>query len=927
MENSPLTSSNADFWKRKLAAFLHDTPTKCLNIREHSLKSIEAMRRAGFTEDDIARYDPETKRSDRYDHEADWAAAAADRYPFPDSRASGLACAFDGHRNKFHHPLDGRHQLGFSPIQSDDLGTETEQVCQPLLETGESADPDFWRDRFFAHWRLWCRDAREKDHRLAFLPADTRLPDHTIWNHMQVVSALAGTNTAGGPAFLRLHLGGVQEFIAQARNTRDLWSGSYLLSWLMVAGLKDLTSRIGPDAVIFPNLLGQPLFDLQWRDEIWNELRAQANANSVWSGNDDGNGQRSGLDAGPTAQLTPNFPNVFLALVPANHAAALGQSTADAIRAELKSIAACVWNHALQASIVTPADALRYDDQIARFLNISWQAEPWPADLAAACELAKNAPTGSPLATAADRVAAIRTMAENDLPPTHRDWRYYTDDTKTKLNNTGLAWSILLAHQQAQLDAVRQTRAFAPSAEGGWTIGSHNTKDALIGRDEALIGGAELHARCSAAGGGWSRLFKKNDPVGALTLLKRTWHIAYLEDVWQFPRDAFKMPNTRGIAAHDPLSDSDTEDDVEDIPPSEKYFAVLALDGDEIGKWVSGAKTPPIADQLAHYADGSGNLTEGSLPYFRRQDFNPNQRDGMATFLASRRALSPSYHLQFSEALSSFALHCARPIVEAFDGRLIYAGGDDIVALLPADSALRCAEALRAAFQGSSRLPQLLAASPRPPAFTFTSPAPGFLARNDSCDQHQRGTPIPFIVPGPAAEVSVGIAIAHFKAPLQDVVREAQNAEKRAKAPLAKNGLNRAAVSLRLMKRSGEILDWGSKWDGGGLALYHAIAHALDQEQLTGKFPHRLCEILSPFINETQAVTDLDDFPVAEVIRREFARLLGQHEDTKWDATSAAPLSKALEAYLATLAKRSASAAAHDLTALCTAVAFAHRTR
>ena len=737
MKKSP--AANADFWKRKLAAFLHDTPTKCLNIREHSLKSIEAMRRAGFTDDDIARYDPETKRSDRYDYEADWAAAAADRYPFPDSRASGLTCAFDGHRNQFHHPLDGQQQLGFSPIQSDDLGTETEQVCQPLLETGESSEPNFWRDRFFAHWRLWCRDAREKDHRLAFLPADTRLPDHTIWNHMQVVSALAGANTDGGPAFLRFHLGGVQEFIAQARNTRDLWSGSYLISWLMVAGLKDLTSRIGPDAVIFPNLLGQPLFDLQWRDEIWNELRAHANANSVWEGNAESNGQRSGLKAEPTAQLTPNFPNVFLALVPANQAAALGQSTAAAIRDELKSVAACVWNHALRAGILTPADQLRFDSHIDRFLNISWQAEPWPTDLDAVCALAKNAPADSPLATAATRVAAIRTMAENEMPISHRDWRYYTDGTKTKLNNTGLAWSILLAHQQAQLDAVRQTRAFAPSAEGGWTIGSHNTKDALIGRDEALVGGAELQDRCAAAGKGWSKLFKKSDPISALTLLKRTWHIAYLQDVWQFPRDAFNMPNTRGIAAHEPFSDSDTEDDVEDIPPSEKYFAVLALDGDEIGKWVSGAKTPPIADQLAHYADGSGNLTEGSLPYFKRQ--------GMTAFLASPRALSPSYHLQFSEALSAFALHCARPIVEAFDGRLIYAGGDDVVALLPADSALRCAEALRAAFQGSSNLRSLLDGTAA--ADLFTSPAPGFLARSDSCDNHQRGTPIPFIVPAP----------------------------------------------------------------------------------------------------------------------------------------------------------------------------------
>ena len=916
METLPTNASNADFWKRKLAAFLHDTPTKCLNIREHSLKSIEAMRRAGFNDDDIARYDPETKRSDRYDHEADWAAAAADRYPFPDSRASGLACAFDGHRNKFHHPLDGKQQLGFSPIQSDDLGTETEQVCQPLLETGESADSDFWRDRFFAHWRLWCRDAREKDYRLAFLPADTRLPDHTIWNHMQVVSALAGANTDGGPAFLRLHLGGVQEFIAQARNTRDLWSGSYLLSWLMVAGLRDLTARVGPDAVIFPNLLGQPLFDLQWRDEIWNELRAQANANSVWDGNDDGQGQSSGLNAGSTAQLTPNFPNVFLALVPANQVAALGESTAAAIRNEFKTIAACVWNHALQAGIVESADALRFDEQIARFLNISWQAEPWPTDLDAVCALAKNAPEDSPLATAATRVAAIRIMAEKGMPFPHRDSRYYTDATKTKLNNTGLAWSILLAHQQAQLDAVRQTRAFAPSAEGGWTVGSHNTKDALIGRDEALVGGEQLHARCAAAGKGWPKLFKKSDPVAALTLLKRTWHIAYLQDVWLFPRDAFKFSSTRSIAAHD-LSgdldrDTDEAEDLAEIPASQKYFAVLALDGDEIGKWVSGSKTPPIANQLAHYADGSGNLTEGSRPYFENQ--------GLEAFLTSPRALSPSYHLQFSEALSSFALYCARPIVEAFHGRLVYAGGDDVVALLPADTALACAQALRAAFQGSPKLPSLLANTEA--ANLFTSPAPGFLARSDSCDNHQRGTPIPFIVPGPAADVSVGIAIAHFKAPLQDVVRAAQVAEKR-----AKNTLNRAAVSLRLMKRSGEILDWGSKWDGGGLELYRAIAHALDHEQLTGKFPHRLCEILSPFINETAAVTDLADFPVTEVIRREFARLLRQHQGSKWDANSEAPLTTALEAYLTTLTKHSADAAARDLTELCSTVAFAHRTR
>ena len=891
----------AVFWKRKLAAFLHDTPSKCLNIQEHREKSRAAMSRAGFSEDEV----------NQYDHKADWAAAAADRYPFPASHASGLACAFDGHRNKFHHPLGGTEtipspQLGFSPIESDQLGTETEQVCQPLLESGEHEDPDFWRDRFFAHWRLWCRNARERDHRLAFLPADTRIPDHTIWNHMQVVSTLAGANTDGGPAFLRLQIGGVQEFIGQARSTRDLWSGSYLLSWLMVAGLKELTARTGPDVVVFPNLLGQPLFDLHWKADLWENLTANGQ-DHVWRG----------FAHSDEDLLTPNFPNVFLALVPANQAAALGAATAAAIRDELGSIAACVWNNARSADIVTDTDKARFDGQIARFLNISWQAEPWPADLDAACARAKDAPVDSPLANAAGRVRRIREMAERDMPQEHRDWRYYVggqDGPMAKLNNTGLAWSILVAHQQAQLEAVRQTHTFAAAAEGGWDIGTHNTKDALIGRDEALVGGAELAARVKTAGSYWPSFFKKNDPIAALTLLKRTWHRAYLGPVWEFSPDAFKMPSTRGIAAHQPSSDQDDEPDAEDIPASDKYFAVLALDGDEIGKWVSGAMTPIIRDQLACYADGSGQPAKGSRPYYERQ--------GMTGFLDSHRALSPSYHLQFSEALSAFALHCARPIVEAFHGRLIYAGGDDVVALLPADTALRCAEALRAAFRGSSGLPALLADTSA--AGLFTTPTPGFLARNDSRDDHQRGTPIPFIVPGPAAEVSVGIAIAHFKAPLQDVVRAAQAAEKRAKAPPTKGGLGRSAFSIRLMKRSGEILDWGAKWDKGGLALYRALSLALHDAQLTAKLPHRLCEILTPFVNDTKTVTDVADFPVAEIIRREFGRLLTQHEGK---ALNRAPLATALEAYLAALADQAPSDVARQIIGLATAVAFARRTR
>lgn len=52
--------------------------------------------------------------------------------------------------------------------------------------------------------------------------------------------------------------------------------------------------------------------------------------------------------------------------------------------------------------------------------------------------------------------------------------------------------------------------------------------------------------------------------------------------------------------------------------------------------------------------------------------------------------------------------------------------------------------------------------------------------------------------------------VAHFKSPLQDLIREAQKAEKDAKRDIDKGGRGRAAFSITLLKRSGEI----SKWAG-----------------------------------------------------------------------------------------------------------------
>jgi hypothetical protein len=496
------------------------------------------------------------------------------------------------------------------------------------------------------------------------------------------------------------------------------------------------------------------------------------------------------------------------------------------------------------------------------------------------------------------------------MPLEHRDGRYYTDGkTKDTLNNPGVAWAAVLQFTNWKLDAIRQTRSFAAWAEGGWESGASQNKDALNGREESVAGGKVWHERCEKLKGPWETLFKKDDWVGASTLIKRVWHLAYLKDKKELQTSStdFKMPDTRKVAMGRPDEDEDEREADEDS--SEKYFAVLALDGDEIGKWVSGEKNLTFGELLATPA----------AEYFRADRFKD--------FLGTRRPLSPGFHLQFSETLSNFALHVVPRIVKFFHGRLIYAGGDDVLAMLPAEKALPCAMALRSAFQGKD-----------PGVAGISSPAAGFLCsdafqQDNGAEFRNNEERIPFPVPGPRADVSVGIAMAHFKHPLQDVVRAAQAAEKRAKTKH-----NRGAVSISTFKRSGETLEWGCKWDGGGIALFNAIARALaagkedENNGVSGKFPYRVCELLSPYLSRTTGLggaASLAEFPAEEIIKKEieFAAL---QQGSKKTAAEIAPL---LERYLHGLPsedKDSAQTKTDPIEAvigLCRSVAFAHRTR
>jgi CRISPR-associated protein Cas10/Cmr2 subtype III-B len=831
------------------------------------------MLAAGFTEDDIKNFASHVHQL----------AATADFLPFPSPDI--LNCSFDGVSSPFHHPL-GDSELKFNEKLTEVSGIEGKGSIQPIV------DGDDWQQRFFAHWRMWEKLARNKDYRLGFLPADARIPDNTIWSHMGIVSALAACarDDASGtlkPAFVRFQLGPVQEFIAQARSTRDLWSGSYLLSWLMAAGLKALSAEAGPESVIFPNLRGQPLFDFHWKEELWDKVTL--NGKRGWS--------HLGLDE--ESVLTPNLPNVFLAVVPAVRATELAQIVSTAIQAEWAQIADACWQFCREKGMfVDEQMRSRYQRQVDAFAFISWQATPWPETL----DKARTAVDGLPFAEElGKRFDEMTHIASQIIPFEQRDDTNFLDpQTRERLDNVGLTWSLMYALNSWQLDGVRQVRDFKGWSVGGWTSGKENTKDYFNGRDEAVFQGKlENQDR-------WSRLFNKGDALGAVSLIKRTWHIAYLEEKRHLDLSKFPMGNTRSIAAHEP--DEDTSDE-ESAGLNEKYFAVLAFDGDEIGKWISGEKCPTFGDQFANYGDG-----KGSRPYFEKL--------GAETLLKTRRLVSPSYHLQFSDALANFSLRCAGRIVKAFDGRLIYAGGDDVLALLPADDVFECANALQKAFRGEPvHVPH---ANPRL-AVNLLQAAPGFL--------YFEGTDGPFIVPGPNASASAGVCIAHFKHSLQDVVREAQKAERR-----AKHMLGRSAIALTLCKRSGEISEWGCKWSSGGLELLSTIGAKIETAALAAKFPHRVCELLEHYLTVrsglSRQVDALSTQEIAEVIRREFCSAVERQSQNSTVSENEKDLLGLLDRYLSSFCPLGAHTAAYHgssdaieaMIGLCTTAAFAHRT-
>jgi CRISPR-associated protein Cmr2 len=226
--------------------------------------------------------------------------------------------------------------------------------------------------------------------------------------------------------------------------------------------------------------------------------------------------------------------------------------------------------------------------------------------------------------------------------------------------NTDDCWGTLNSIVAWLLDGTKSLRKFDAWSTGTWKSGIEFNKDVLTGKEEAVFS-IDPQLSDKAVASIPKKLWlntngdlKAGESFGAANTIKRFWPVCYLVKALNMYADRLRqnhpMPNTHSIAQYEHKTDGGSEGK----DGSEKYFAVIAMDGDEMGKWISSQK-------FSH-------------------------------------AMTSNDHLEFSQILNDFSVNHAAGLVEKCNGRIIYSGGDDVLAMVPAGNALNCALDLRKTF-------------------------------------------------------------------------------------------------------------------------------------------------------------------------------------------------------------------------------------
>ena len=215
-----------------------------------------------------------------------------------------------------------------------------------------------------------------------------------------------------------------------------------------------------------------------------------------------------------------------------------------------------------------------------------------------------------------------------------------------------------------------------------------------------------------------------------------------------------------------------------DGSPSDWWVIVLA-DGDNMGKYVSGAKLENYDKYIVEDAVDKNNLNN----------------ENWLKLLDTKKRMGPATHVGLNRALLDFSNRLVPYLTEKrFCGKVIYSGGDDVMAVLPLEDLPEYLLSLRAAWCGS-----------KDPFDEFDN--------QDICEKSTgywqpklelKGLPHrPHFTMGAGATMSMGVVIAHKSVPLPTVLENIWSAEKER----AKKLPNKDGLCFRIIYGGGNILE------------------------------------------------------------------------------------------------------------------------
>jgi CRISPR-associated protein Cmr2 len=565
-------------------------------------------------------------------------------------------------------------------------------------------------------------------------------------------------------------LGPVQGFVAQARRTRDFWAGSFLLSWLSGVAIAEIQRQKG--IVKFPI----PSSDyIAW-------IRGK---------------KTSGM--APRQGGIPNRFKAISAEVPVDFN---GELLAQTVRDAWLALADHVWTKDHLDSIESPKTKEIWQRQHANFWDISWALT---ADENASSLLDQRKNWRSHYAQAEPGVKCMVMDGWQELSGAERPglmekgqatqlskfWQTLRDSGKAGMKTDLAKDEHLCAMAYVKRRFVRHFASFTVTFPNTVTVIESTTNSSEL--EDLTLKGWELNPGMPSvsymAAVHWlEQLVKHITPDELRELCKAAKAVNPSLDEWETK-----------IACLSDIRDVRVKDDKLDFG---LLRTLLSLDGNLFFEHVQEHakaydydldKMEAFTRQLASCRHAHAEIAAAPSPFYAVLLMDG---DSLGVHMSDKDNQEP-----ISNALQAFT-DAVPAIVERHNGFLIYAGGDDVLALLPLEDAMQCAVDIRSDYLSRFKLSPKITTS-----------------------------------------ISAAIQYAHVKMPLGKVLGDAHGLLD----DIAKDGAGRDALAVRVWKTGGMVLEWAQPWDivlKDGNIVLETLASDIVKEgtEFSGKFFHKIRE-------------------------------------------------------------------------------------